>query len=336
MGVFYGIILAVSAGLINGLFALPMKAAKKWSWENSWLPFTLLALVVFPWLTAAGTVPNFCTAYQNVGAVDILIAIVWGMAVYTGSLIFGVSLSYIGTSLAFTLLVGTMNIVGVFLPILVFNPEVLGKAGGKWIMAGKLKERAQGGENTSGIGDKVKRSAAVGMLMAILGGALSGLLSLGLNMGWAKAISKAAVDFGGANPSNATNAILAFVLLGGSIPNIIYCIYLLSKNKTWQRYSLAATAPYWLVILLMGIMYSGSVALWGTSTSPAMFGKLGPSVGWALFIGMIVIGSSIGGFATGEWKNAGGKPVRIMLSGLSIIILSMILIAYGNFLLTAA
>ena len=33
-----------------------------------------------------------------------------------------------------------------------------------------------------------------------------------------------------------------------------------------------------------------------------MLGKLGPSVGWALFIGMMVISSNISGYVTGEWK----------------------------------
>jgi hypothetical protein len=48
---------------------------------------------------------------------------------------------------------------------------------------------------------------------------------------------------------------------------------------------------------------------------------------------MIAIGSNIGGFATGEWKNAGSKAIKTMLTGVGIIVVGMILIGYGNYLI---
>jgi L-rhamnose-H+ transport protein len=341
-----GIVIAILAGAINGSFALPMKAVKKWSWENIWFPFCFLSMLVFPWLIANKNVPQLMNTYSNVPVGSIVTAILWGAAAYFGSLIHGISLTYIGTALSFALLVGSMSIVGVFLPMLIFNPETLSMSGGKliivgiialaialvvFIRAGKLKDIATGGENTSGIGDKVKKSAVTGMILAICGGVLSGFLSLGLKMPWAKSISDSAVVNGLADPSNATNAILAFVLTGGFIVNVIYSYWLLSKNKTWSRYKEKGVGANWLLIIVMGMIYSGSVILWGMSTS--MLGKLGPSVGWALFIGMIAIGSNIGGFATGEWKNAGSKAIKTMLTGVGIIVVGMILIGYGNYLI---
>jgi L-rhamnose-H+ transport protein len=67
--------------------------------------------------------------------------------------------------------------------------------------------------------------------------------------------------------------------------------------------------------------------------SEPMLGKLGPSIGWALFIGAMVISSNIGGFVTGEWKNAGKQPVWIMGCSLMLIMIAMVLIGYGNFLI---
>ena len=341
-----GIVIAVLAGAINGSFALPMKAVKKWSWENIWFPFCFLAMFLFPWLITNYNVPQLINTYSNVPVGNIVIAILWGATAYFGSLIHGISLTYIGTALSFAMLVGSMSIVGVFLPMLIFNPETLATSGGKliiagiialaialvvFIKAGKMKEIAQGGENTSGIGDKVKKSAVTGMILAICGGALSGFLSLGKKMNWAKSISESAVNNGLASPTNATNAILSFVMTGGFIVNIIYSYWLLSKNKTWARYKEKGTQTNWLWIVVMGLIYTGSVILWGMSTS--LLGKLGPSVGWALFIGMIAIGSNIGGFATGEWKNAGSKAITTMLTGVGIIAIGMVLIGYGNYLI---
>ncbi|MEW5978317.1 MAG: L-rhamnose/proton symporter RhaT [Acidobacteriota bacterium] len=345
MNVATGAALAVIAGAVNGLFALPMKVNRGWEWENSWLPFSLLSMALFPWLIAFRTTPELRVAYSQVNGEYLGIAVLWGAIVYGGSLLFGVSLGYIGTALAFALLVGFMSIVGVLLPIILFSPEVLHSEGGRWILggivcllislvvsmvAGKLKEKAQGGENTSGIGDQTRKSAWVGMVLAGLGGALSGLLSLGMNMQWATSIRAAAVQFGSAQPSHATNAVLALVLLGGAIPNMGYCTYLLLKRNTLARYGQADSGRFWLMVGLMSVMYSGSVALWGVAISESMLGPLGPSVGWALFIGTIVISSNIGGFGTGEWRNAGRRAIGLMAVGLSLVIFAMVLIGYGN------
>jgi L-rhamnose-H+ transport protein len=342
-----GLALAVLAGAINGLFALPMKINRRWAWENNWLLFSVLSLIIFPWLIAFLSVPDLRLAFSAVLPGDLLLAFVWGAAVYSGSLMFGISLGYVGTALSFALLVGSMSIVGVFLPMVLFNPQTLTTSGGKLIVAGvvlllatllfsvkagRLKEKAQAGMNTTGIGDQVRKSALIGMVLAIAGGVLSGFLSLGMNMQWAASIRNAAIQFGGANPSSATNAILALVLLGGAIPNVAYCLYLLKKNHTMNRYWQPPRSTYALMILVTGVMYSGSVALWGVAISESMLGKLGPSVGWALFIGMMVISSNIGGFATGEWKNAGRQSIQIMGCSLLLIIVAMALIGYGNFL----
>jgi L-rhamnose-H+ transport protein len=346
-----GLAIAVLAGAINGLFAVPMKLNRRWAWENNWLAFSLLSLVIFPWLIAFLSVPNLPLTFSRVVPEHLILAGLWGIAIYSGSLMFGISLAYIGMALSFALLVGSMSVVGVFLPILLYSPQTLTTSGGKFIIAGvitllatlvlslwagRLKEQAQAGMNTTGIGDQVKKSALVGMVLAIAGGVLSGFLSLGMNMDWAGSIRHAAVQFGNASPSAASNAVLALILLGGSIPNVAYCLYLLKKNGTMERFRHPSSTHYALMILVVGVMYSGSVALWGVAISESMLGKLGPSVGWALFIGSMVISSNLGGFATGEWKNAGKTSVLIMISSLVLMIIAMVLIGYGNFLVASS
>lgn len=348
MNISAGITVAVLAGAINGLFALPGRLARHWSWENVWLPFSLLGMAVFPAWTTLVAVPRLGAAYSSLGAGALLLPFFWGMTVYTGSLMFGVSLTHISSSLAFALLVGAMSVVGVAGPIAAFHPEVLGQAAGMWILAGvgcllaamafcalagTWKARAQAGQSTATMGSKTPASPVKGMLLATIGGVLSGLLSLGMSMEWARRVVEAAIREGGARPENAANAVLLPILLGGSIPNCLYCLYLLRRNKTWNAYR--AGARYWLVILLMAVMYSGSVVLWGVSTSPAMLGPLGASVGWALFIGMIVIASNIGGFLAGEWRGAGGRASGTMACGLGLIVAAMVCIGFGNYLLNA-
>lgn len=344
MHVILGVFVAAAGGAVNGLFALPMKLAKKWSWENVWLPFSALALVVFPCLVAFSGAPRLIAAYRHAEPSSLLIAALCGIAAYTGSLLFGISLGLIGNSLAFSLLVGSMSVVGVLSPILAFHPASLVALGGRWIdlgilflfaalavcaRAGSLAARAKDEPALQKSGGSSK--VFPGMLLAIAGGALSGLLPLGMSMTWARDITAAAVRFGGAGGTEAQNVLLLPILIGGALPNCLYANYLLSKNKTYQSYR--GSIRYWPIVLLMAVMYSGSVALYGMSSSLAMLGKLGPSVGWALFLGGIVVSSNLGGLATGEWKGAGSKPLGWMAGGVSLMVLAVVLIGFGNFLL---
>ena len=44
---------------------------------------------------------------------------------------------------------------------------------------------------------------------------------------------------------------------------LLYCLYLLKKNNTMNRFWRPLSITYSLMILVTGVMYSGSVALWG-------------------------------------------------------------------------
>ena len=58
MGSELGILLAVGAGLMVGNYILPLNYLRRWRWENAWIVFTLVALVLMPWILAFLRVPN--------------------------------------------------------------------------------------------------------------------------------------------------------------------------------------------------------------------------------------------------------------------------------------
>jgi len=237
-----------------------------------------------------------------------------------------------------------MSIIGVLLPLIIFNHNVLLTTGGKFILsgvllflisiffgfkAGQLKDASLKNQSVTDTGKK--SSIQKGMILAITGGLLSGLLSLVMNMNWAKEIVDKAVQIGNADLSYASNAVLFIILIGGSIPNISYCIFLLNKNKSWHLYRSNNIILYWFVILSMGLIYSSGTGLWGISISEKMLGDLGPSIGWALFIGMMVISSNTSGYLTGEWKSAGNRAVKYLFVSIGLIISALLLIGSGNY-----
>ena len=258
MNVTAGVLIAIVAGTMNGLFMLPMRANKQWAWENNWLPFSILSFAVFPWLIAWHTTPDIAAAYLHAHVIDILAALLCGTLAYTGSLLFGIAAVQIGVALSFSLLVGTMSAVGVMAPRLLLHHSLLGSAGDDFVLAGvclSLVSVVFGFVSSRGkgaAGEHLPSSAAnsaIGCALAIVGGALSGLLPSGMAMPWAHRLIDSAITFGGAQPAQASNAVLAIVLLGGALPNCSYCIFLLRRKATFRNYTRNSRLLYWLIVI---------------------------------------------------------------------------------------
>jgi L-rhamnose-H+ transport protein len=60
-----GIATLIIAGVTNASFTMPMKYARKWAWENTWLAWTVFALVVLPLAAALVTIPNLPMVYRS-------------------------------------------------------------------------------------------------------------------------------------------------------------------------------------------------------------------------------------------------------------------------------
>ena len=115
-------------------------------------------------------------------------------------------------------------------------------------------------------------------------------------------------------------------LAGGAVPNLAYAIFLANKNKTWQKFS-----PVWPDLLfgsLMGILWMGSIAIYGTATT--FLGLLGASVGWSIFQICIILTANISGWLSGEWKGASLKLRAVLWSGLLLLGSATLAISYGS------
>jgi L-rhamnose-H+ transport protein len=117
-------------------------------------------------------------------------------------------------------------------------------------------------------------------------------------------------------------------MLAGSIPNILYCLYLLSKNKTHRNFASASFVSHSLLALVMAIFWFGSTLLYGVSAGK--MGVLGPILGWPLFMSLIVITASALGILTGEWRNTGKQPLRIQLTGVAFLVAAVFVLALAS------
>jgi hypothetical protein len=130
----------------------------------------------------------------------------------------------------------------------------------------------------------------------------------------------------GASPMSAGYAVWPLVLTAGFLPNVVYSIYLLHKNRT--RALFKDWCPDAILAVVMGTLWMGSLALYGMSA--ARLGDLGTSVGWGIVQALALLTAAILGGLTREW-NAAGETARWMRSmGVSLLIVATVLMASGT------
>jgi L-rhamnose-H+ transport protein len=322
-----GFLLLLIAGIANSNFATPMKYTRRWAWENTWLAWTILALLVIPPTTTVLTVPGLGEVYaeagwQTVGRIA-LFGAGWGIA----QVFFGLAVDAIGVALTFSIVMGISAAVGSLVPLLRLHADEIYTRTGQHVLggvalmvfgvavcalAGKRRESAQQHPREAG-----RRSFGSGLLLAILCGLGASFVNLGLAFG--TAVSTAAARHG-ATSLNAVNAVWLPIMVAGAIPNLVYCFYLLRRNRTGGRFP-AGGPSHWALALTMAVLWFGSSILYGMAT--VRMGALGTVLGWPLFMSFIVISASVAGLLTGEWKASGRAPLALQGTGVGLLTIAV-------------
>jgi len=78
------------------------------------------------------------------------------------------------------------------------------------------------------------------------------------------------------------------MLAAGSIPNILFCLYLMNKNRSRTLMGGSGGARAWGLSILMGCCGEASIFLYGAATP--LLRRHGPSIGWplSLAVGLLV------------------------------------------------
>ncbi|MGA3196296.1 MAG: L-rhamnose/proton symporter RhaT [Terriglobales bacterium] len=330
-----GFLILLVAGVMNASFTLPMKFTRNWSWENTWLVWTLFALVIFPPLAAFATIPHLAKLYGEVATTLVITVAVFGAGWGIAQVLFGLAVDSIGIALTFSIVLGISAAVGSVIPLVRLHPEKLLATSGLFTFAGValvivgVTICAIAGRRREHIlaasEGRPRSNMSRGLACAILCGFGAALVNFGLAFGGP--LLDAARRHGAADVW-AGNAVWLPLMLAGSIPNFAYCVYLLGKNKTTDRYGRPGTAHYWLLAAIMAFFWFASTALYGIATGK--LGSWGTILGWPLFMSLIVITASILGFATGEWNGSGKQPLRIQAAGVVVLVLAVFVLASAS------
>lgn len=324
------------AGLLQGLFAVPMKYTQQWSFENTWLAYSLSGMVALPWLLTALTVPHLSQAYAASSAKTLMSIAGFGMCWGIGSTLTGIGLSMLGLGLGMAIILGLCASVGSLIPLLVLTPQQLNTPQGRTclmgtaIMLAGIAISARAGVLRDAASKQMREaSGRTSFRAGFFVCCLSGLLSSALNFSYAfggEAV-RHAVEFG-TSSLWAAGVVTALAVSGGFVVNLFYCGYLLWKNRTLHKFAGVGAGTGWICGGLMGIFWFGGQALYGVGVSH--MGSLGVVIGWPLLMGMIIVTSNVAGIITGEWNGVSVASKRFLAGGMVTILIALGVLAVAQ------
>src|SRR6266436_6217423 len=134
-----GLVLLLVAGIMNASFTLPMKFTRSWGWENTWLAWSIFALILLPPVVTALTVPHLGDVYRDAGIGPVVLAAAFGVGWGVAQVFFGLAVESIGIALTFSIVLGISAAVGSLLPLLRLHSSQLFTAAGGGGIAGVVR-----------------------------------------------------------------------------------------------------------------------------------------------------------------------------------------------------
>lgn len=313
----------VAAGILNGTFAVPMKTARGWKFNHVWGVFSILAMCVIPWTAVLFAVPGWKQTIAMIppGGLAGLIALglLWGVA----SLLYGLAIDLLGIALGFSIQLGLSIVIGALIPFINVRGLAVRTAGDVAFLAGVVVmvtgvivcARAGRGPEKDGRNKKFR----LGLIIAILGGIGSPLLNIGIQYG-ISLLPRTAQDTG-----LEEWVAWAVFLSAAAVSQAAICFYRIAAAREWSLFRGPGKGHNSLLVLGMSIVWAASIFLYGASA--ASLGQLGTSVGWPVFIGIIVITSNLWGVGLGEWRERSRQDLARMLAGSTVLIAAAFIIA---------
>jgi L-rhamnose-H+ transport protein len=337
-----GLGLILLSAACNGAFAVPLKLRRRYEWENTWVICHLFAMLIIPLVSAALVLPDWPKAIEAVGFKTVVIVAAFGFVWGIGTVTFAVGINTIGISLGYAIIMGVVTAVGATIPMVRKWTQISNTAQGIILFgiaiciagvavcgrAGMLREK-QTSHSSSPITTSASSIATRTFLVGVAWCVLSGILSAGNNLGFDFADRIAnEVQMAGASPIFASLGRWIAVYWGGYLAVLIFCGAKMLRKGTWKRYTGPGTLHDAGLALLMGLLHFLSQLAYGMGAY--YVGRLGTTVGFAVMVATSLIFANVFGFIVGEWRLAPKRSVNVLYVGLTLLIASVLVLAYGN------
>lgn len=318
-----GLAIIFVSGMLIASFAAPMKLTLAWKWENTWLLYSTIGLVLIPCSLVAWIIPHPLTFYSSLPIRTLLLPLLFGLGWGIAQVTFGLSIARVGMAMAFAIVIGLSSLLGSLVPLAVFHPhDLLGRAGAVLLTSAAIlfvglalyiraDHKREAGRKSSAPG------FVTGVLLCIFTGCFGSMINIGFVFGGG--IAQQALREG-ISAEGATLCIWAVVLAAGYIPNLAYTIFLLATNNSISLFR-RSFAREFLISISSAVLWLFGMLGYGLGADK--MGRYGNSIGFAVFMGVTLLWSNALGLFAGEWRAVSPIAIRCMRLGLGLIIVSM-------------
>jgi len=323
----------------------PQKKTRSWSWQTYWLAQAAVCWLILPIIVAWITIPHLKEVLIEAPKAAMFKSFLLGAAYGIGGTAFGLAIRYVGFSLTYAISVGISCVLGTLLPPIVHGElrAILNNTGSGWIIsgvaigafgiaicgfAGRFKEKDL--ENNKNYNSSF--SFTKGLPLCLLAGVLSAVYGFALDQG--QPIADVAVKYGSGQFQD--NVIYIFANAGAFLSTLIYCIYLHIKQKTFTEFIRSGNkeGSSWLTLnyvmaSITGLLWYGQFFFYGLGHNRMGTYKFSS---WAIHMIMLVLFSSVIGLVFREWIGVKSKTKWMLAFAITLLIVAVSVLTYGNYL----
>jgi L-rhamnose-H+ transport protein len=302
----------------------------------------LTAWVVSPLLISLMLVPDLFSLFSECTQSQLFYPAFFGFLWGIGSLTFGMTMRFLGMSMGMSVALGFCTSFGTLIPpiysgdvtklfmttsgLIILLGVMISLAGIAIVgYAGSLKEKM--------LSDEKKRAAikefalTKGIIIAVFSGIMSACFAFGIQAGHPIAIL--AMDHGTASIFQ-NSPVFILVMGGGFITNSIWCIVLGVKNKSFGDFTRKGNSDQlrnYVFSIGGGLMWYTGFFFYGMGTT---FMGIYDFTSWSIHMAFVIFFSNLSGIMAKEWLGVSAKIMRLVYMGMIILILSTLIIGYGN------
>lgn len=320
-------------------FYAPIEKVKRWSWETTWVVAGIFSWILLPLLVSRMLLADIFNFYSSIPGHVLILTFLFGCMWGVGNVNYGLTMRYLGMSLGIGVAIGVTLVVGTLIP-----PIVHGRLGylfasraGHFTIAG-IGLALLGIAVVSWAGHQKEQKMGIraeefnlrkGLLLAVLCGIFSSGMSFAIDAARPMA---AAAEHAGVRPLYAALPSYVIIMGGGALVNFGYCFFRLAfRRELSLRRDLAE--PQRILLRNGGMAACGGIMwylqfffyAWGEASIPVHLAF----INWMLHMSLYVLFGGMIGLALGEWREAQGRPVRLLWVGMMIIILAANLVGLG-------
>jgi L-rhamnose-H+ transport protein len=350
MNVIIGLSMLILGGVSAGSSYVPFKGVKGWAWESGWAVQGVVAWLLLPLLLALVATPHLWQVLRSVAPSTLIYTYLFGLLWGLGGLAWGFAVRYIGLALGFSIATGFLSSLGTLVPIIAAGrmSEVLSTSSGKITLlsvaisllgificgkAGMRRDQEKQKEDRDGQKEKDPSIPAFefkkGVLIALVAGVLGACFAFGISAG--DPIRQEAIK-AGASPLWATSPIFFVELLGGITVNLIYCLFMNDRNKTFSDYRTAKDngrlKENYLFSSLVGTLWYLQFVFYGLA---AFFMGSFSFANWSIHMSFMVVASNLWGYYFKEWKGVSPATARWNTAGILVLVAAGIMMGVAGY-----